>query len=52
MIPVLGSLFYTVMVNSFLPFANFSLFIYDRLFYAGESASKLYRPRYTTRCTN
>jgi hypothetical protein len=45
MIPIMGSLFFCSMVNSFLPFANLGLFIYDRSFYSGDSASKLYPPR-------
>lgn len=39
---VLGSIYYTLFAVTILPFASLSLFIFDRRFYSGEAASKLY----------
>lgn len=43
---VMGSLFYTLFAATILPFASLGLFIYDRRFYSGEAASRLYSCRY------
>jgi hypothetical protein len=42
---VMGSLYYTLFAVTILPFASLSLFIFDRRFYSGEAASKLYSCR-------
>lgn len=42
----MGSIFYSVLAVTLLPFASLSLFIYDRQFYSGEAASKLYTSRH------
>ncbi|TFJ85277.1 hypothetical protein NSK_003700 [Nannochloropsis salina CCMP1776] len=39
---ILGSIFYSILAVTLLPFASLSLFIYERQFYSGEAASKLY----------
>lgn len=43
---IMGSIFYSVLAVTLLPFASLSLFIYDRQFYSGEAASKLYTSRH------
>ena len=45
----MGSIFYSILAVTLLPFASLSLFIYDRQFYSGEAASKLYTSRYDVR---
>jgi hypothetical protein len=42
---IMGSIFYSILAVTLLPFASLSLFIYDRQFYSGEAASKLYTSR-------
>lgn len=42
----MGSIFYSILAVTLLPFASLSLFIYDRQFYSGEAASRLYTPRW------
>ena len=33
---IIGSIFYSILAVTLLPFASLSLFIYDRQFYSGE----------------